>query len=88
MRIATLQELGQDLPSWVALVRRGETVGITEGGHVVAKLPPADDGTDISTPTAVPARWPEFAARRRAIFGDAVLPAGTTQVLVDGGRAV
>jgi len=84
--IATLQELGQDLPSWVALVRRGETVVITEGGHVVAKLSPAHDGADTSTPSAAPARWPDFAARRRAIFGDAMLPAGAAQALIDEGR--
>lgn len=84
--VATLQQLGQDLPSWVALVRRGETVAITEGGHIVAKLSPADDGTDTSTPTAAPARWPDFAARRRAVFGDAMLPAGTAQALIDEDR--
>jgi antitoxin (DNA-binding transcriptional repressor) of toxin-antitoxin stability system len=86
MSVATLQQLGQDLPAWVALVRSGETVAITEGGHVVAKLSPANDDTDTSTPKSTPARWPDFAARRRAIFGDTVLPAGTVQELIDEDR--
>ncbi len=32
------------------------------------------------------ASWPDFAARRRAIFREQVLPAGTSQALVDEDR--
>lgn len=84
--VATIQQLGQDLPAWVALVRRGETVAIMDAGHVVAKLSPATDDTAASAATSEPARWPDFAARRRAIFGDKVLPAGTIQALIDEDR--
>lgn len=83
MSVATLQQLGQNLPSWLALVRRGETVAITDNGHVVAKLAPASDEAERST---APADWPDFAARRRAIFGDTEFPAGTVQELIDADR--
>lgn len=85
MSVATVQQLGQDLPAWVALVRRGETVAITEteGGQVVAKLLPAGNSP---APVAGPVRWPDFAARRRAVFGEKVLPAGTVQALIDEDR--
>lgn len=86
MSIATLQQLGQDLPAWVALARRGETVAITEGGHVIAKLAPATDETTATETKAGAAQWPDFAARRRAIFGDKVFPAGTVQTLIDEDR--
>ena len=36
--------------------------------------------------TAAPAGWPDFAARRQAIFGQQILPAGTAQALVDEDR--
>ena len=32
MSVATLQQIGQDLPSWVALAQHGETVAITQAG--------------------------------------------------------
>ena len=35
---------------------------------------------------AAPVCWPDFAARRRAIFGEQMLPAGTAQALVDEDR--
>ena len=84
MSVATLQQFGQDLPSWMALVRRGESVAITEAGHIVARLMPAT--APASTPATTTVAWPDFAARRRAIFGDSVLPAGTAQALIDEDR--
>lgn len=42
MSIATLQQFGQNLPAWMALVMRGESVAIVDGGKEVARLmPPA-----------------------------------------------
>lgn len=84
MSVATLQQFGQSLPSWLALVQRGETVAIMDGGLEVARLVPPQ--RDHVAPAATPVQWPDFAARRRAIFGDAVLPAGTAQALVDEDR--
>jgi antitoxin (DNA-binding transcriptional repressor) of toxin-antitoxin stability system len=83
MSVATLQQFGQSLPSWLALVRRGETVAIVDGGQEVARLvPPAETPARAASPV----RWPDFAARRRAVFGDVVLPAGTAAALVNEDR--
>lgn len=41
---------------------------------------------DATATAAEPVRWPDFAARRRAIFGEQVLPAGTAQALVNEDR--
>lgn len=86
MSVATLQQIGQDLPSWVALVQHGETVVITQAGKTVARLMPPEDGVTRIDSTAAPAGWPDFAARRKAIFGQQILPAGTAQALVDEDR--
>ena len=88
MSVATLQQFGQSLPSWLALVQRGETVAIMDGGLEVARLvPPWGALSHAQTlPAIAPVQWPDFAARRRAVFGDAVLPAGTAQALVDEDR--
>ena len=86
MSVATLQQFGQSLPSWLALVERGETVAIMDGGREVARLvPPAAVPAEL-TPAATPVRWPDFAARRRAVFGDVVFPAGTAAALVNEDR--
>lgn len=86
MSVATLQQFGQSLPSWVALAQHGETVAIMDGGREVARLVPPEEAQAKPAPAAVPVRWPDFAARRRAVFGDVVLPAGTAQALVDEDR--
>ncbi len=86
MSTATLQQVGQDLPSWVALVQRGESVAIMQAGRVVARLMPPEETETKAPAAATPVRWPDFAERRRAVFGDAVLPAGTSQALVNEDR--
>lgn len=86
MSVATLQQIGQDFPSWVALVQHGETVVITQAGKIVARLMPPEDGAAKPEASAASVRWPDFAARRRAIFGERMLPAGTAQALVDEDR--
>ena len=77
MSTATVQQIGQNLAAWLAVVQRGETVAIVDAGHVVAQLSPPDKES---------AAWPDFAARRRAIFGDVMLPAGTVAALVNEDR--
>ena len=84
MSVATLQQFGQSLPSWLALVQRGETVAIMDGGQEVARLVPPL--AERAAAAASPVQWPDFAARRRAVFGEVVLPAGTSQALVDEDR--
>ena len=67
MSVATLQQIGQDFPSWVALVQHGETVVITQAGKIVARLMPPEDVVATTEPPSEPVRWPDFAARRRAL---------------------
>ncbi len=86
MSVATVQQFGQSLPSWLALVQRGETVAIMDCGREVARLVPPEEAQTKSTTTAAPVRWPDFAARRRAVFGDMVHPAGTAAALVNEDR--
>jgi antitoxin (DNA-binding transcriptional repressor) of toxin-antitoxin stability system len=86
MSVATLQQIGQDFPSWVALVQHGETVVITQAGKIVARLMPPEDVMATTEPTSAPVGWPDFAARRRAIFGEQMLPAGTAQALLNEDR--
>ncbi len=86
MSIATVQQFGQDLPSWLALVQRGESIAITQAGRVVARVLPPEASEADHAPAKPKVKWPDFAARRRAIFGEAVLPAGTAQALIDEDR--
>jgi antitoxin (DNA-binding transcriptional repressor) of toxin-antitoxin stability system len=86
MSVATLRQFGQSLPSWLALVQRGETVAIMDGGREVARLVPPEAAHTTPASAIAPVQWPDFAARRRAVFGDAVLPAGTAQSLIDEDR--
>lgn len=86
MSVATLQQFGQDLPTWLALVERGESIAITQAGRVVARVLPPEPGTEAKAPSPPTLKWPDFAARRRAIFGEAVWPAGTAQALIDEDR--
>jgi hypothetical protein len=57
-------------------------------GKMVARLMPPEDGETLAEVEAGSAtvRWPDFAARRRAVFGGQMLPAGTAQALVDEDR--
>jgi antitoxin (DNA-binding transcriptional repressor) of toxin-antitoxin stability system len=84
MSTATLQQLGLDLPSWMARVRHGEIINIMDEGQIVAKLSPVSESSVETFVTH--GEWPDFAARRRAIFRDKVLPAGTAQELIDEDR--
>lgn len=90
MTVATLQQVSQDFPAWVSLAQHGETVAIMQAGKMVARLMPPEDGqTSTEDETAAePAtvRWPDFAARRRAIFGGQMLPAGSAQAILDQDR--
>lgn len=86
MGTATLQQVGQDLPSWVALVQRGESVAIMQAGRIIARLMPPEEAEATPATAAEAVRWPDFAARRRTVFGNAVLPAGTVQALVNEDR--
>lgn len=69
MSTATLQQFGQSLPSWLALVQRGETVAIMDGGHEVARLVPPE-----KPKAAAPAwSWKDHLAELEAIFPEPVI---------------
>lgn len=83
MKAVTLQQFGQDLSSWLALVQQGEAISIVDDGREVARLLPA---VQPASRLAVPVQWPDFAARPRTLFGEALLSAGIAQALIDKDR--
>lgn len=54
----------KQLKAWL---RAGQTVELRERDQVLARIVPVAGA-------AQPPEWPDFAARRKAIFGDKVLP--------------
>lgn len=52
-----------------AWLRAGNTVELRERDRVIARIVPA------AGPTTTAVQWPDFAARRKKIFGNRVLPA-------------
>jgi len=62
------------LKSWL---RAGKTVELHERNTLIAKIVPANQRPKQA------AKWPDFAARRKALFGDRVLP---NVILEDRGR--
>src|ERR1035438_1764591 len=52
----------------------GEVVELKKRNRVVARIVP-------ESPKVQPVEWPDFAARRRAIFGDRVIPA--VEILIE-----
>jgi antitoxin (DNA-binding transcriptional repressor) of toxin-antitoxin stability system len=84
MSTVTVQQIGNDLLGWLAAVQRGDTVAIVDAGREIARLVPPD--REASAVPTSDVHWPDFAARRRSIFGDKLLPAGTAQTLIDEDR--
>jgi len=62
-----------------AWLRAGNTVELRERDRVIARIVPEDQ------PAAAPKQWPDFAARRRKIFGERVLP-GADLLIKERGR--
>jgi antitoxin (DNA-binding transcriptional repressor) of toxin-antitoxin stability system len=54
----------RQLKSWL---KAGKTVELRERDKVLARIVPEEQ-------VKPPAEWPDFAARRKAIFGDRILP--------------
>ena len=63
------------LKSWL---RQGNTVELRERDKVIAHIVPEKNEEK-------PVQWPDFAARRKKIFGDRVLP-GADIVIEERGR--
>ena len=62
-----------------AWLRAGKTVELRERDRVIARIVP-----DTPTPKK-PRQWPDFAAMRKEIFGDRILP-GADIVIEERGR--
>ena len=73
MKTATVDDLRAQLPSLLNAVEGGETVEVTRGGKVVARLVPAAP------------QWPDFAARLKQTYPQGV-PGVPASSLVDEGR--
>jgi antitoxin (DNA-binding transcriptional repressor) of toxin-antitoxin stability system len=63
------------LKSWL---RAGKTVELRERDRVIARIVPERQEEK-------PVKWPDFAARRKKIFGDRILP-GADIVIEERGR--
>jgi antitoxin (DNA-binding transcriptional repressor) of toxin-antitoxin stability system len=61
-----------------AWLRAGKTVELRERDRVIARIVPANSPTR-------PRDWPDFAARRKEIFGDRILP-GADLMIQERGR--
>lgn len=61
-----------------AWLRAGKTVELRERDRVIARIVPEKSPTK-------PAEWPDFAALRKEIFGDRILP-GADIVIEERGR--
>lgn len=81
MKTAELEDLKRDTSQLDAFVNGHESIHLMAGGYAVALLTPLPKPRPVEK-----ARWPDFAAQQRAIFGDRVLPAGTIQQLMDEER--
>ena len=55
-------------------LQAGETVELRERNRVLGRIVP-------EKPVTQPVEWPDFAARRKQIFGDRVLPA--VEILIE-----
>jgi antitoxin (DNA-binding transcriptional repressor) of toxin-antitoxin stability system len=67
MPSVNLREL-RDTRQLKAWLQAGETVELRERNKVLGRIVP-------EKPVAKPAEWPDFAARRKRIFGDRMIPA-------------
>jgi len=60
-----------------AWLRAGKTVELRERDKLIARIVPE------SEPSEKPVQWPDFQARRKAMFGDRIFP---NVILEDRGR--
>jgi antitoxin (DNA-binding transcriptional repressor) of toxin-antitoxin stability system len=76
MKTASVRQLRTEFPKVLAWVNAGQEVAITRRRKVVANLTPAGDA-----PKKKPVR-PDFKARLKAIYGEAVIPVETMAELL------
>ena len=71
MKTATLSQVRNDFPSVLAWVANGEEVTVLNRTQPVARLCPLPyKRTPVKPDAGKKVVWPDFAARRKAIFGD------------------
>lgn len=88
MSTATVQQISQDLTTWLGLARDGETVAIMDQGQVIAQLGPPVDMVDEegASPTKSMAEWMELQDRRmKRTFGSRIV--ADSSALLDEMRA-
>jgi len=73
MPSVNLREL-RDTRQLLTWLEAGEVVELRKRNRVVARIVP-------ETPRTTPVEWPDFAARRRAIFGDRTINA--VEILIE-----
>ena len=81
MKTAELEDLKRDATQLEAFALGKEVVHLMVNGNAVAMLTPLSRTEPPKSFT-----WPDFAAQRRAVFGDRALPTGTVQSLIDEDR--
>jgi antitoxin (DNA-binding transcriptional repressor) of toxin-antitoxin stability system len=87
MSTATVQQIGQDLATWLGLAQRGDTVAIMDHGQVIAQLgPPTSQPEPEAQPLKSMADWlTEQDQRMQQIFGDRII--ADSAALLDDQRA-
>ena len=78
MKSASVRDLRNDFAKIARWLEEGEAVEIRKRGKIIGRIAPAR----ASSPAA--REWPDFAARMRKTFGDAVTP--DSQELIDEAR--
>lgn len=68
----------RDTKKLKAWLRSGKTVELRERDKLIARIVPEKEADK-------PVQWPDFAARRKKIFGDRILP-GADIVIKERGR--
>lgn len=77
MPVINMRQL-RDTPRLKAWLRAGKTVELRDRDRIVARIVP-------ETAPNRPRIWPDFAARRKKLFGDRILP-GADLVISERGR--
>lgn len=77
MPVINMRQL-RDTPRLKAWLRAGKTVELRDRDRIVARIVP-------ETAPNQPRNWPDFAARRKKLFGDRILP-GADIVISERGR--
>jgi antitoxin (DNA-binding transcriptional repressor) of toxin-antitoxin stability system len=74
MKTATVRDLRYHFSDLEACLRRGEEIVIRKRKQPIARLVPITKNPDR-------AAYPDFAAQRREIFGDKVLPVTVAEIV-------